>query len=364
MKRVLAGVAALCLGGLAQGQIHTVQLTMDGMVNGGPLHATGIATYDSLSPTSFTNQLTYAPLPPGYDPAAVLTVINTFICHTDPPMAMNLATVTGGEFWIERQITITDPMGAIVGSFMLNGHLAMVDPGNSNASVTITGAYSGPTGLTAVSGYDQLMHQVAPGHIQGHYTQTLTGPAGETLMLDAVTNWTYAGTGLLAGDQYSHMRVQAYQYDPLNRLLFLAGTGWYDMAQPVHVTQLTMDGIVNGAPLHAEGFATYDSAAPTNFTNDLTYAPLPPGYDPMAVLTIVNTWRCHTTPEGGGAWNLAMVTGGEFWLERQIIITDITGAMVGSFTVNGHLGPGSDPNHTIALVTCRGTTPDRWGWWA
>ncbi|CAG1006944.1 hypothetical protein PHYC_03375 [Phycisphaerales bacterium] len=355
MKQVLAGIAAACLCGLVQAQVHTVQLTMDGTVNGAPLHAAGVATYNSLSPTNFTNDLSYAPLPPGYDPMAVVTVINTFICIADPPsMAINLATVTGGEFWLERQITITDATGAIVGALLLNGHLVTLDPANSNATVSITGAYSGPVGLTAVSGYDQFMHQVAPGHIQGHYTQTLTGPAGESLMLDAVTHWTYLGPGLLPGDEYSHMRLQACQYDPLARNLFLAGTGWYDMAQPVHTTQLTMDGVVNGAPLHTEGFATYDNSAPTYFTNDLTYTPLPPGYDPMAILTIVNTWRCHTTPEGGGAWNLAMVTGGEFWLERQITITDAGGTVVGSFMVNGHLGPGADPDHTLAVLNAQG----------
>jgi hypothetical protein len=192
---------------------------ISGLVNGEPLSGTGTAVYGDGLPTAITNDIFYAQLPPSVSPITFATIINTYKCPISPIGScggglLNIDQVTGGNFHIVRNISISDTVThANFGNLTISGDVSAISSVQGVAVVNITGSYSGPTDLTGVSGYQMILTQLGPGHIGGVFDQELFGPSGPSLTSHAVTDWTYSGLGELSTSEISNLSFNTISFN-------------------------------------------------------------------------------------------------------------------------------------------------------
>ncbi len=217
----------------AVANVNVTQFDMTGTVNSGPVSAHGSLTYGAGSPTPISNDIMFdTPLPGGFDAVYVKSAINTVWCDQGGSSGgtkncSNIGTVTEGNFHFNRHIVARDGL-TIVGNLTLDGDVTTPPPGgNSVATLTISGTCGGPTDFVSASGYQQFLHQVGPGVIQGHYTETLVRSGGGTIELTVDTTWTYTGSGVLPRDEYSVLNQGYMNYNDSTGQFLLRGTGYY-----------------------------------------------------------------------------------------------------------------------------------------
>ncbi|PEY10811.1 hypothetical protein CN331_30055, partial [Bacillus cereus] len=104
--------------------------------------------------------------------------------------ALNLFSLTNGNFSAQRSYVIEDPDKKIVGTIETMGNVKKISEGILDSSLIILGEYNGPVDIQSVSGYQIELTQKSPGRIEGAYKQNFLSE-GKKYTIYASTEYIY-----------------------------------------------------------------------------------------------------------------------------------------------------------------------------
>ena len=135
--------------------------------------------------------------------------------------AINILSLTGGNYEGVRRFIIRNPEGKTVGDLTVRINVQSVsrqNSGNTQSSdntlfqgtLSVEGFYNGPINLVDFTDYDHPLSQRGKGKVGGEYAATFTTADGDVFVINATSEYTYAGDQKLPFNEVMKVRYQSF----------------------------------------------------------------------------------------------------------------------------------------------------------
>ncbi len=204
------------------------QVNLTGTINGEPVSGEGYITLNTSNRMT-SGRIDFSEVPSGWNAkwpsggsllCAICTNVNQPLCGS-----LNLFQLTGGNWTVEANNVAYDKHGNTIGNITQRIVLVMVDENSFTADESVNGWYNGPLDLTTTTGYSMFLRQVAPGEIEGTYTQIIN-TSDDYITTSVSRTYTYSGTKKMPFDEISKFDVMKLEFD--GQTLLLEGKGYYE----------------------------------------------------------------------------------------------------------------------------------------
>ena len=194
--------------------VALIDWIQQGAINGEPIAGTGSLEFRDTGDFQAIDSFSAFPL--SFHPFATGgSLKSNSCCNGCKPIAgaLNLISLTGGNYQGVRNFIIRDPEGKTVGNFTLTLSVQRDDDTHFKATQSIGGFYNGPTNLVSMTDYDLPLRQIGTGKVGDEYAATFTTADGDIFVINATSEYTYTGEQTLPFDEGMKIRYQSFSFE-------------------------------------------------------------------------------------------------------------------------------------------------------